>query len=100
MFADPERALDTLVREEVGLDPRVIGSPWSAAIGSFLQFTLGAFVPVVPYLLASGTEAFWASLLASLVALFLLGIGVSQFTHRSPWRSGTGSCCSGLWRPS
>ncbi len=96
MFADPQRALDALVREEIGLDPRVIGSPWSAAIGSFLAFTLGAFVPVLPYLLASGAVAFWASLIASLAGLFVLGIGVSRFTHRSPLRSGLRQLFLGL----
>ncbi len=88
VFADPDRALDTLVREEIGLDPRVIGSPMGAAVGSFMAFTLGAIVPVVPYLIASGGIAFWASLIASLAGLFLLGLGVSQFTHRSPVRTG------------
>jgi VIT1/CCC1 family predicted Fe2+/Mn2+ transporter len=96
MFADPARALDALVREEIGLDPRVIGSPWSAAIGSFLAFTLGAFIPVVPYLLGSGAVAFWASLFASLVGLFLLGMGVSAFTHRSPLRTGARQLLLGL----
>ncbi len=96
MFADPARALDALVREEIGLDPRVIGSPWSAAIGSFLAFTLGAIIPVVPYLITSGAVAFWASLLASLLGLFLLGLGVSQFTHRSPVRTGIRQLLLGL----
>jgi VIT1/CCC1 family predicted Fe2+/Mn2+ transporter len=96
IFADPARALDALVREEIGLDPRVIGSPWGAAIGSFLAFTLGAMIPVVPYLVGSGGVAFWASLLASLVGLFLLGMGVSQFTHRSPLRTGTRQLLLGL----
>jgi len=96
MFADPTRALDALVREEIGLDPRVIGSPWSAAIGSFVAFTLGAIIPVVPYLLGSGAAAFWASLVASLVGLFLLGLGVSQFTHRNPLRSGARQLLLGL----
>jgi vacuolar iron transporter family protein len=96
MFAEPDRALEALVREEIGLDPRVIGSPWSAAGGSFLAFTLGALVPVVPYLLGSGAFAFWASLLASLAGLFLLGMGVSQFTHRSPLRAGVRQLLLGL----
>jgi VIT1/CCC1 family predicted Fe2+/Mn2+ transporter len=96
MFANPERALDALVREEIGLDPRVIGSPRSAAIGSFLAFTLGAIIPVVPYLLGLGGAAFWTSLLASLAGLFLLGIGVSQFTHRSPLRTGVRQLLLGL----
>jgi VIT1/CCC1 family predicted Fe2+/Mn2+ transporter len=96
MFADPQRALETLVREEVGLDPRAIGSPVTAAAGSFVAFTLGALVPVVPYLIGSGPGAFWASLLASLAALFLLGLGVSQFTHRHPIRSGARQLLLGL----
>lgn len=96
MFAEPARALDALVREEIGLDPRVIGSPWSAAAGSFLAFTLGALVPVVPYLIGSGAPAFWVSLLASLAGLFLLGMGVSQFTHRHPLQAGIRQLLLGL----
>lgn len=96
MFADPARALDALVREEIGLDPRVIGSPWSAAIGSFLAFTLGALVPVMPYLLGAGAVAFWTSLLASLAGLFLLGMGVSLFTHRNRLRAGARQLLLGL----
>ncbi|MEO5966562.1 MAG: VIT1/CCC1 transporter family protein [Candidatus Limnocylindrales bacterium] len=83
MFEDPETALDTLVREELGLDPDELGSPWGAAIGSFLAFAVGAVIPVVPYLFGSGTVAFAVSLGASLVALFLVGAGVSLLTGRS-----------------
>jgi vacuolar iron transporter family protein len=96
MFADPARAIESMVREEIGLDPRVIGSPRGAAIGSFLAFTLGAIIPVVPYLLSSGAMAFWVSLLASLVGLFLLGMGVSQFTHRNPVSTGVRQLLLGL----
>jgi VIT1/CCC1 family predicted Fe2+/Mn2+ transporter len=96
MFADPARALDALVREEIGLDPRAIGSPLGAAVGSFLAFTLGALVPVVPYLLGFGAAAFWISLVASLAGLFLLGIGVSRFTHRAPLRTGVRQVLLGL----
>ncbi len=48
MFRDPETALDALVREELGLDPDELGSPWGAAFGSFLAFALGALIPVAP----------------------------------------------------
>lgn len=82
VFADPEHAVSLLLHEEVGLDTRSIGSPWSAAIGSFLAFTLGALVPLVPYLLLAGTPAFGLSLGASLGALALLGFGISRLTHR------------------
>src|SRR4029077_17651339 len=49
IFANKETALDTLVREELGLDPSELGSPWGAATGSFFAFGLGAIVPVIPY---------------------------------------------------
>ncbi len=82
VFADPEHAVALLLHEEVGLDARSIGSPISAAIGSFLAFTLGALVPLVPYLLLSGQAAFVTSLGASLIALALLGYGISRLTRR------------------
>jgi VIT1/CCC1 family predicted Fe2+/Mn2+ transporter len=82
VFADPEHAVTLLLHEEVGLDARSIGSPVSAAIGSFLAFTLGALVPLVPYLLLSGSAAFVTSLGASLAALALLGYGISRLTRR------------------
>ncbi len=88
MFADPQMALDTLVREELGLDPDELGSPWGAAIGSFLAFCAGAAVPVIPYLLADGPAAFYASIVLSLGSLFLVGAGVSLLTGRSLWFSG------------
>ncbi len=62
MFRDPQTALDTLVREELGLDPDELGSPWGAAIGSFLAFAVGAVIPVIPYLVLDGTTAFVVSL--------------------------------------
>jgi VIT1/CCC1 family predicted Fe2+/Mn2+ transporter len=88
MFADPKSALDTLVREELGLDPNELGSPWGAAIGSFLAFCVGAVIPVLPYLFGGGTVVFFLSLGMSLVALFLVGAGVSLLTGRSIWFSG------------
>ena len=95
-FEDPRRALDALVRETVGLDPRVIGSPWGAAVGSFLAFTLGALIPVIPYLFGEGGVAFWLSLLASLAGLFVLGLGVSRFTHHNPLHTGVRQLLLGL----
>jgi VIT1/CCC1 family predicted Fe2+/Mn2+ transporter/rubrerythrin len=82
IFADKELALETLVREELGLDRNGIGSPWSAAAGSFLAFTTGAIVPVIPYAVGGGTAAFAASLVMSLAALFVLGALVSLLTGR------------------
>jgi vacuolar iron transporter family protein len=82
IFRDPQLALDTLVREELGLDPDELGSPWGAAFGSFLAFALGAVIPVLPYLLLTGSAAFAVSLGLSLVALFVVGAGVSLLTGR------------------
>jgi VIT1/CCC1 family predicted Fe2+/Mn2+ transporter len=88
LFADPETALDTLVREELGLDPDELGSPWGAAFGSFVAFAIGAAVPVLPYLATSGGLAFGASFVLSLVALFAVGAGVSLLTGRGTMFSG------------
>lgn len=84
-FDDGDRAVRLLIYEEVGLDERSIGSPITAGIGSFLAFTLGAFIPLLPYLIASGSPAFYASLLASLGALALLGTGIAVLTRRPIW---------------
>jgi VIT1/CCC1 family predicted Fe2+/Mn2+ transporter len=88
MFRDPETALDALVREELGLDPDELGSPWGAALGSFLAFAVGAVIPVAPYLVGSGAAAFAVSLGLSLVALFAVGAGVSLLTGRGAVFSG------------
>ena len=88
MFSDPAHALDTLVREELGLDPDELGSPWGAAFGSFVAFAIGAAVPVLPYLVGSGPGAFVVAAVASLVALFVVGAGVSLLTGRSLLFSG------------
>jgi vacuolar iron transporter family protein len=88
MFRDPEHALDTLVREELGLDPDELGSPWGAAGGSFVAFALGALVPVIPYLITAGSTAFMAAIGLSVAALFAVGAGVSLLTGRSPLYSG------------
>jgi vacuolar iron transporter family protein len=88
LFEDPERALDTLVREELGLDPDELGSPFGAAFGSFVAFAIGAVVPVVPYVLAAGSVAFIGSFVLSLAALFGVGAAVSLLTGRGVLFSG------------
>ncbi len=82
LIRDPDRALDTLAREELGLNPEELGSPWQAAISSFLAFAFGAFIPVLPYLLLSGHTAFSGVLLASGISLFGVGAAISLFTGR------------------
>jgi VIT1/CCC1 family predicted Fe2+/Mn2+ transporter len=79
---DPDTALDTKVREELGLDPDQLGSPWGAAIGSLLSFTAGAFVPLAPYLVAGGSTSTLGAVALSLLALGAVGAGVSLATGR------------------
>ena len=88
LFATPDRALEAMLRDEVGLDPRVIGGPWAAATSSFVAFVSGAIIPLLPFLLLSGMPAFVGSIALSLTALFLLGLGVSFLTERPPIRCG------------
>jgi VIT1/CCC1 family predicted Fe2+/Mn2+ transporter len=86
---NPDVALDTLVREELGLDPSELGSPWGASGGSFVAFAIGALAPVVPFLFGSASVGVIAlSAALSGVALFGVGAGVSMFTGRSMIYSG------------
>ena len=82
LLQDPDRALDTLAREELGLNPDELGSPWGAAISSFISFAIGASLPVLPYLLLSGATAFLGVLCVTAVALFGVGAAISLFTGR------------------
>ncbi len=88
IFQDPEVALQTLVREELGLDQDGISSPWSAAGGSFLAFTVGAIIPVIPFLFGGGDLVLLVSFGMSMAALFLLGALVSLLTGRNMVFSG------------
>jgi VIT1/CCC1 family predicted Fe2+/Mn2+ transporter/rubrerythrin len=96
IFQDPDNALDMLVREELGLDPDELGSPWGAAGGSFVAFAIGAIVPVIPYLVGGGTVALLVSLGLSLVALFAVGAAVSLLTGRGLVFSGVRQLGIGL----
>ncbi len=88
LMEDPAKALDTKVREELGLDPDQLGSSWGAAIYSFVAFSIGAVIPLVPFLLARGDVAFIAALVASFVSLFAVGAAVSIVTGKSMLFSG------------
>ncbi len=83
LMGDPKIALETLVREELGLDPEELGSPWGAALGSFFSFALGAFVPLLPFILLAGTDALFASIALTALALFSVGAAVSLLTGKS-----------------
>jgi VIT1/CCC1 family predicted Fe2+/Mn2+ transporter len=84
LMANKDTALDTLVREELGIDPDELGgSAWNAAGSSFALFAAGAIFPVAPFFWLGGTAALVASLAASGVALILIGVGTSLFTGRT-----------------
>lgn len=82
IIKNPAYALDALAREELALDPADLGSPWAAAGSSFVSFSLGALVPLLPFLLARGRHALLASLAVTAVALFAIGAAISLFTGR------------------
>jgi VIT1/CCC1 family predicted Fe2+/Mn2+ transporter len=88
LMADPQHALDTKIREELGLDPDELGSPWMAAVGSFLAFALGALIPLAPFILLQGMSAAALSVLLALGSLFVVGALVSLLTGRSLVYSG------------
>jgi VIT1/CCC1 family predicted Fe2+/Mn2+ transporter len=89
IMTDPDVALDTLAREELGLNPGDLGSPWAAAVSSLVAFALGALVPLVPFLFALvGTRAAVVSAVLSGLALTGVGATLSVFTGRPAWRSG------------
>src|SRR5687768_3959141 len=88
IISNPKTAIDTLAREELGLNPSELGSPWTAALSSFLAFIVGALIPVLPYLFSSGQVAWFASGLLSCLALLGVGAIISIFTAKGPWISG------------
>ena len=81
--------LDTLVREELGINPKELGgSPWEAATTSFFLFAAGAFIPLFPYIFTSGFTAVIISLGMGALALFLTGAAITLMTGKSVWVSG------------
>jgi len=82
IMANPETALDTLVREELGLDPDELGSAWKAAISSFIAFAIGASVVVIPYALFSGVTAFVLAIALALAGMIAVGGVVGSLSGR------------------
>jgi VIT1/CCC1 family predicted Fe2+/Mn2+ transporter len=87
MMRDPDLALETHAREELGIDPSELGRPLGAAVSSFVSFAVGALVPLAPWLGWSGNGALIASLALAVVAAIAIGLALSGFTGRSWWRS-------------
>ncbi len=89
IMANPDVALDTMAREGLGLDPSSLGSPFGAAASSFVAFSLGAVIPIVPYLLDFGSMTLTLSALCSAVALVVVGALVAAGSGRSVLWGGT-----------
>ncbi len=97
IMSNTQSALETLAREELGLDPEELGgSAWEAAIASFILFALGAVVPVLPFVFLRGLAAIGASAAFSAIGLFIIGGGITLFTGRSVLLSGLRQVFFGL----
>jgi VIT1/CCC1 family predicted Fe2+/Mn2+ transporter len=86
VMSDKDVALDTMAREELGLDPDDLGSPYGAAVSSFFAFSLGAVLVVLPYLVTGGTAAFAAAVVLALLALAIVGGVMARLNGRPPTR--------------
>jgi VIT1/CCC1 family predicted Fe2+/Mn2+ transporter len=96
IMADRSAALATLAREELGLVPEELGSPWTAALASFVLFAIGAVLPVLPFFVASGGAAVAASAVLAGLGLFALGAAITLLTGRSAWYAGARQLVLGL----
>lgn len=89
VMRDPQIALETHAREELGIDiDEGLGAPWAAAGSSFAMFAIGAFVPLLPFLFARAASAVTASAILSGVVLFAVGGAITTLTRRGFVRSG------------
>ncbi len=88
MLKDPDHALDTLAREELGLNPDDLGSPLGAAGASFVSFALGALLPLLPFLYGGSGSPIFHSIVISAASLFAVGALLSLFTGRGAVRGG------------
>ena len=97
IIGNEANALDTLAREELGIDPESLGgSAWQAALTSFTLFTTGAIIPVIPFIVLSGNTAVVISILASSVTLFTIGAVITVFTGRPVLSTGIRQIIFGL----
>jgi len=87
VMRDPELALEAHAREELGIDPRSLGSPVKAAVSSFVSFTVGAVLPLLPWFFAHGTAAIVASVLLGALGAIAVGTALARFTGRPVLRS-------------
>jgi len=84
MMRDPEVALETHAREELGINPANTGNPLQAAVSSFVMFAAGALVPLLPWFFTHGTPAILWTVALGAVSAFSVGAALAHFTKR-PW---------------
>jgi VIT1/CCC1 family predicted Fe2+/Mn2+ transporter len=97
IISDPSSALEALAREELNVDPSELGgSAWEAALTSFFLFSIGAIIPVFPYIFLTGSTAVTVSMVLSGVGLFIIGAGITLFTGRNLAYSGVRQVLFGL----
>jgi VIT1/CCC1 family predicted Fe2+/Mn2+ transporter len=82
VIADPEIAVDLMARQELGLDPDNLGSPTGAAVGSFLSFSVGALLPLLPFIFLATGVALPASIGLCGLALFVVGAATARLSDR------------------
>ena len=87
MMSTPEMALQAHAREEIGIDPSSLPSPYPAAVSSLISFSVGAAVPLVPWFFLRGLPAVASSLCAVAICSVVIGVLLSQATGRPPLRS-------------
>lgn len=83
IIQNPDKALDTLAREELGINPDDLMSPWGAAFSSFFSFAMGALVPLLPFIFGHSSKNWIIMILLTGLALFSVGALLSLFTQRS-----------------
>ena len=97
IMSDDETALNAMAREELGIDPEELGgSPMTAAVASFLLFTIGAIIPVAPFAFTEGDLAVLSSVAISGLALLAIGAAITLLTGRGAWRSAFRQLAIGL----
>jgi VIT1/CCC1 family predicted Fe2+/Mn2+ transporter len=96
IVANPRYALDALAREELGLDPGSLGSPVGAAAFSFAAFSVGAAIPLLPFVAGGGGKALAVSIALAAIALFGIGCATSLFAGRGALRGGLRSLLIGV----
>jgi vacuolar iron transporter family protein len=96
MISNPETGLNTLAHEELGLNPQDLVSPLGAMLSSFFSFSIGAFFPILPFLISDSSWNLAASITITALTLFLIGALMSLFTNRNPLLLGARMLLIGL----